>query len=192
MSPDGLRGGGHKVPRKRGNSSKPNCPVTPVEGHPSQDGRLEGPLGETLMSPYGLRGGGHKVPRTRGYFSKPNSPVMAVRPDGRLACRSGRAVGLGGGGHKVPRVGLLFSKPSSPEMAVRPDGRLASWPERAAGLGGGGHKVPRMGLLLFPSRVAPRWPSARTVGLLLCPKGPLAWAGEAIRSPAWGYYFQAE
>ena len=137
----GLGGGGRNVPRMRGNSSKPNCPVTPVEGHPSQDGRLEGLLGETLMSPYGLRGGGHKVPRTRGYFSKPNSPVMAVRPDGRLA----------------------------------------SLPERAFGLGGGGHKVPRMGLL-FQSRVAPRWPSARTVGLHFGPKGPYG-AGSNSRSP---------
>ena len=59
MSPDGLRGGGLKVPRTRGNFSKPNCPVTPVEGHPSQDGRLEGQLGEeTLISPDGLGEGG--------------------------------------------------------------------------------------------------------------------------------------
>ena len=41
---------------------------------------------------------------------------------------------------------------------------------------------------IFPSRIAPRWPSARMVGLLVGPKGPLAWAGEALRSPAWGYF----
>ena len=68
MSPDGLCGGGLKVPRTRGNFSKPNCPVTPVEGHPSQDGRLEGQLGETLISPVGLGGGGHKVPRMGLFF----------------------------------------------------------------------------------------------------------------------------
>ena len=65
--------------------SKPNCPVTTVEGHPSQDGRLEGPWGETLISPDGLGGGGHKVPRTRGYLSKPDSPEKAIRPGGRQA-----------------------------------------------------------------------------------------------------------
>ena len=74
-----------------------------------------------------------------------------------------------------------FSKSSSPEMAVRPDGRLVCRSERAVGLGGGGHKVPCMGLF-FQSRIAPRWPSVRMVGLLVGPKGPLAWAGEAIRS----------
>ena len=52
----------------RGNFSKSNCPVTPVEGHPSQDGRLEGQLGETLMSLDGLGGGGHKVPRMGLFF----------------------------------------------------------------------------------------------------------------------------
>ena len=146
MSPDGLCGGGHKVPRTRGNFSKPSCPVTPVEGHPSQDGRLEGLLGETLISPDGLGGGGHKVPRRRRYFSKPNSAPrwpsarmagLLVGPKGPLAW-AGEAL-------RSPAWGY-FSKPNSPEMAVRPDGRLAFWSERAAGLGGGGLKVPRMGL----------------------------------------------
>ncbi|GMN75295.1 hypothetical protein TIFTF001_056587, partial [Ficus carica] len=38
----------------------PNCPVTPVEGHTSQDGGLEGLLGENIISHDGLGGGGHK------------------------------------------------------------------------------------------------------------------------------------
>lgn len=72
--------GGETGDTHGGYFSKPNGPVTPMEGHPSQDGRLEGLLGETLMSPDGLRGGGHKVPRMRGYLSKPDSPVNAIIP----------------------------------------------------------------------------------------------------------------
>ena len=78
-------GGGGAGETHGGYFSKPNCPVMPVEGHPSQDGGLEGLLGETLMSPDGLGGGGHKVPRMRGYSCKPNRPRSR-----RLACRLGR------------------------------------------------------------------------------------------------------
>ena len=56
-----------------------------MEGYPSQDGRLGGLLGETLMSPVGLGGGGHKVPRVRGYLSKSDSPVNAICPRCPLA-----------------------------------------------------------------------------------------------------------
>ena len=61
-------GGGGAGYTHGGYFSKPNSPVTPVEGRSSQDGRLEGLLGETLMSPDGLRGGGQKVPRMWGLF----------------------------------------------------------------------------------------------------------------------------
>ena len=84
-SGDGAGGGGGAGYTHGGYFSKPNCPVTPVEGRPSQDGRLEGLLGETLMSPDGLCGGGQKVPRMRGYSCKPDSPLSR-----RLACRLGR------------------------------------------------------------------------------------------------------
>ena len=82
---DGVGGGGEAGDTHGGYFSKPNGPVTPVEGRPSQDGRLGGLLGETSMSPDGLRGGGQKVPRMRGYSCKPDSPWSR-----RLACRLGR------------------------------------------------------------------------------------------------------
>ena len=73
-SGDGAGGGRGTGDTHGGYFSKRNRPMTPVEGHPSQDGRLEGRTGETLMSPGGLGGGGHNVPRLRGYSCKPSSP----------------------------------------------------------------------------------------------------------------------
>ena len=84
--------GGENGDTHGGYFSKPNGPVTPMEGHPSQDGRLEGLLGETLMSPDGLRGGGHMVPRMRGYLSKPDSPVNAISPPCPLARLAAQAL----------------------------------------------------------------------------------------------------